>query len=810
MAIADDITVNYTRQTVEYTGGFTDGIPDSRYHSNELYSYLQDLFDEPAQMDDPVPISAATPTDYTWINGWFMDDESHKAFYGGAMSSVGWTKSGAAGVTQLRWTSGSSDPPTNADRGETVTGEHSGATGVILYADATRRVVWVRSTSVAQFEDAESCTSTSTAFTTETTDGWATGESLWSCGYTLGTIEDLSEIYIMQEADFMGGDSSKTKLTSWWNRSSTFTKVLDVSAGHIDVLVKVKEVDSLIDGARLTVFCRQYSKTYSHFSLTVSAGGRSAVPLSSGDDLNNTTGNRTFTGSNGTVTFTAEERIVGEHSGAEGVVTAVGGTVGSPVLTYYLIGKDLTDFDAAEGVVGQTSGSYCDAGAPANAGPALDTSIVATFGHVLQDINNGNGNRPYSVQIDCNTQDLSEVYERTKHLTRRGGTADIDDGGQTIAGEFYTAIGELLVRYIHQGAAFTEGETLVGHVSGATGIITSDYDTGEEGYLVLRDVKGTFVAGEEIDDTGTGNAEIQTTSAVVAVPAAPFGTFAGGVFFCARGVSLLNVPAGDAKNYQLTDTLGVLQQPPNVVSIVISGLVAGDRGFIAEVTGAGLTSLVKDQHGLAAANNLGDPDIVVDAAIDSDYPAAGVIRCVDVSAGIEDRYRYASWTGSTFTLLTEIHGSHTGGTSTTQLTDSAAEFVHVDDVEIGDLIYNDTSTDIWVITGIIDGENVTVDLVEQNGDGQWESGDTYSIHTLVRAYNGAEDTAYVPYVDGVATATELSNTLTYSTTIQVLARVRYSSGASPIEPYQSTNISIGSNGLTVAASRIDDTIKDAF
>jgi len=103
MAIQDDFTIDYVDRKITYTTAFVNDRPPFIYTVNELYSFLQDTFDEPSQMDDPVPMSAQTPTQYTIINKWFIDDESMKALYGGSIQTTGWSKSGSEGITQLRW-----------------------------------------------------------------------------------------------------------------------------------------------------------------------------------------------------------------------------------------------------------------------------------------------------------------------------------------------------------------------------------------------------------------------------------------------------------------------------------------------------------------------------------------------------------------------------------------------------------------------------------------------------------------------------------------------------------------------------------
>lgn len=48
------------------------------YTVSELYSFLQDTFDEPENMKYEVPIEAKSKTKYFLINGWSIDEEGRK------------------------------------------------------------------------------------------------------------------------------------------------------------------------------------------------------------------------------------------------------------------------------------------------------------------------------------------------------------------------------------------------------------------------------------------------------------------------------------------------------------------------------------------------------------------------------------------------------------------------------------------------------------------------------------------------------------------------------------------------------------
>jgi hypothetical protein len=143
------------------------------------------------------------------------------------------------------------------------------------------------------------------------------------------------------------------------------------------------------------------------------------------------------------------------------------------------------------------------------------------------------------------------------------------------------------------------------------------------------------------------------------IKVAPFGTFAGGTFFGARGVWLTNYAAN--QTFQLTDADGDTQNPPNLVYVDVTSLVSGDSVMVA-VLDAPAGDIEKDTYtGAASGNGSGDPDFVVQESIAGDTPSAGWFR-VDNGDGTEDRYAYSSWTGSTFTLDATEHPGGLGRT----------------------------------------------------------------------------------------------------------------------------------------------------
>ena len=437
----------------------------------------------------------------------------------------------------------------------------------------------------------------------------------------------------------------KAKITSWW------------SSGHIDVLILVSEQDTLIDFGTLIVFARQYSKLYDHSIVDASAGGRIPVAISTSTDINNATGYRSLVVSGVTGTFNSGNFIFFGASWTaatkKGVLTNVSGTT----LTYYLIG-DLTDF-ADTNAITEYTGTANDAtatvsGAPSAAGPAaLSTNPTINFGATSQDIGDGAGVQPYDVAIDVQGNTLSDFYQYTKYITRRGSSADLDpNADQLVTGESYIATGDIKFSYDNETVAnFTEGETITGD-GGQEGVITALVDNGTTGTLVIRETRGTFVDNTHITDaTSTAQADVAgSVTNITIIKTAPLGAFAGGQFFGARGVWITTMDAGDANSYQLIDSNGVTRNPPTSVAITVSGLVSGDKVSVFRATDQNGT-IERDYLTLAAGNNSGNSTLVVNETIPADTPTSGTVRVVDISdqtLNREVRYSFSSWSGSTF------------------------------------------------------------------------------------------------------------------------------------------------------------------
>jgi hypothetical protein len=578
--IGDDFTIDYVNKRIYHSSG------TAIYTVNALYSYLMDTFDELAQMDDPIPMTAQTPTEYTLVNGWFMDDDSFKYLKGGAIKTDGYLNE----IQILTLQASGYTNAVSSDIGKTV--KDDGAdTGPLLAYNNTDRKWWIRYSSTIASGSTMTISGGTGAGTASANS--VTGENLYANIYTLGSIEedDNQQIYIEQNGSRIFSGSE------WWPESGSGTR-------HIDVLIKVKEAGTEIDGAQITVFLRHYPSTgnadlYDHFGIDLTTGGRNAVPLATSPDLNNTSTYAVVSGYsditiafvNGTInyssisgSFTNLETVTGGTSGATALFVKQTTTSGSGTMT---LANIVGSFQSGETITGGTSGK------------TATTSSTVTGAYYTGKAFTQGTEYNYSVIINCATRPLAQVYEYLKYVTRIGSTFTM----------YPTAT--------QQGGAVT-------------------WST-KQGQLYIR-------AHEDLQNT--------PTNVFSPVKASPFGTFAGGKFFGAQGVWVENMASSDIQSFQLIDTTGTTRTPPNQQSITISNLQSGDRVSVFRTTSG--TTINKAMYTAASGNNSGNSTFVVNETIAADTPTSGSIRIVDTtdtSATREIRYTYTSWSGSTFSGL---------------------------------------------------------------------------------------------------------------------------------------------------------------
>lgn len=774
---------------------------------NALYSALQNQFDELTQMDDGVPMSAQTPTEYTIgiidagdKDPWFVDRTSVEYLSGGALKTANWDRVTGTNTGILKIICNNTSIVTG-DIGFDIT--IGGNTGTLLDVKGTGAgsILWVRpddNTATNDFDDAG--TLTCNAHTATWTSTASAGESLWANIYTLGTIESNTHLYISQN----GANLAAYKdTTDWW------------SDGHIDILVNVKELGVETDEGYITVLARQYSKTYSYYIVDLTNGGRNPIPLQTGNDLDNQTGYWTFTGTSGTGTFVVGEVISKTATDKKGVITSVTGSPGTtPTIVYYLIGDPITNFANGDtSVTGATSGATVTAGTPAAAGPsALGTAPVITHGGLADggsnDIDENGTPENYSVTIDCNQNSLANVYQYSKYITRRGSTVTTDTDG--LQGQFYIG-SDYRLRYSGSiTGTFTEGNTCTQTSTGAKGTIVEVNTTDK--IVILRNSRGTFNTTNIVTDdiasgTFTPNSE---ASAVTPIAAAPFGTFAGGKFFCAPGVVLTDYLTADANNFQLVDDNGTVRLAPTKATITVSNTRAGDKIAVFRLTGSG-ADINKAEYN-ATVQSQAATTVVLGVPITTDSPGksvGGVVRLVDTSATKEYRLRFSTWTNTpngTFNLAYTNVASAMAGTTTTNIKNTGLGTASL----VGDLVMNVTrSNAVSYVTAIVDADNVTI-FPAITGQ---TTADNIKFNALpVATTTSPQDTLYVPFIDSYETTGSTGTlgseaiTITHSTSdSDIFIRVR-ARQAGNILPFEQDSSVVGASPTNVSVVRTADTI----
>lgn len=203
-----------------------------------------------------------------------------------------------------------------------------------------------------------------------------------------------------------------------------------------------------------------------------------------------------------------------------------------------------------------------------------------------------------------------------------------------------------------------------GGITIAFGSVTKDIGdgAGAQPYDVVINGNGLSVAAlykaikyvtrrQNTSAIGTGNSTPgrfyrAVSSGYPEVKNSPFGYFAGGKIFGARGVWIENV--SDPNNISVIDSNGVTRVPPTMVSVQVTGLVAGDRVFVARTSGGVIN---KNQFTISSTTA---SSITVSAAIPADIPTSGVVRIGDV------RFTYTGKSGSTFSGVSPSPSGYTG------------------------------------------------------------------------------------------------------------------------------------------------------
>ena len=807
MAFWDDWAIDYTNKRVYNKKALGIDGTTTVYDVNNLYSNLMDTFDELDQMDDPVPMSAQTPTEYTMTNGWFIDDESVKYLKLGAIKTVGYTHpTNPTGVRVL--TLDAAAGLTIDDIGKVVLGVTTTDTGKLLAYNTTRKVLWVRCDAADDlFDNASEAITVDGVACGNMTKASDTGEDLYANVYTLGTVETVPspQVYIFQAGVAI---AEWSQLTNW-------------DRGHIDVLIKVAEAGTEIAGAVVTVFGRQSGDLYDNFEIDLTAGGRNAVPLGTADDLNEDTGEYYLLYDTETVGFTTLGQIItGGTSGATAELVAVTdwGTTG--VLELRGVKGTFQDNETitgssegsatVNGTVGDTYGTYSAAAVQ------LTIGLVCTGGtseakRILRGIQDDTGTGKYVFQVSTTATGAA----RTPYYKAFSAGETITDTatGSVTSGIASTTIksgwSDITIAFVNGTATYT--------THGATEGINGERVTftGGEGILLLDDTPATA--------TGTitlGNMTITAITGLVIT-----GDISGAVWTASQNLQSAHtmdkafeqqsaypydviVNAGDI--YEAGRTLAQVYeyfkfvcqedsafQMYTVVSAVITPL-DGEEYIIAYL--AYTPSKSAPVGTFAGGKYFGAQGVWVEGmATGQSYQftdSNGIIRQPYASVPVRitsvvSGDKVSVFRTSAGAIDKAMYTSHATANTSGLTTFEVQEDIAIDTPSSGAIRLVDMGT-----------------FVEQRHTYTSWSGKIFSglSPVLQQDYDGS-DKCYVPFIDAQAAATSIEKIVLYAADRDVLVRVRmYAAGVgNSILPFETPG-TVTSAGLVVAAIRTVDGI----
>ncbi|MFH1536186.1 MAG: hypothetical protein ABIC96_03925 [Patescibacteria group bacterium] len=292
MAIQNDFTIYPKTKVIRHTSGTT------VYTAIQFYSYLMNTFDEPGYLTYETPIKFNTPTSFTMINRWFLDngDDSNilKYLTGGGIDTSGYATTGSDKVYMVDLTSTTdfvTSPEAGWDKDLMV---YSGSNvGPLLavknnYPSAGLARIWVRDTqshgAIAGSTVTEVTTAGGDGTGTSVAAGGKNGEEIYHNLFTIADFATLPEpqVYIYQSHPV---NDARTRIGEWSNLSNW-------DRGTIDILIPVMEggvaIDTVIPG-KVSTFVRQSGDTFTFVESTLTASGRTPIATETSKDTVNIT-----------------------------------------------------------------------------------------------------------------------------------------------------------------------------------------------------------------------------------------------------------------------------------------------------------------------------------------------------------------------------------------------------------------------------------------------------------------------------------------------------------------------------------------
>jgi hypothetical protein len=594
--LSTDLTVYYLdenrQKRITWTGG---ALKTDVQKMIDVYSATEDLFTVPTQQNDGLIFSAETPGEYTIgtidageLEPWFIDLETMEHiigdfanFTGCALKTSGWKRvlpgdgTGNIGIVVVPVTSGHTI--VKGDVGQDIShadGDSGTLLDVVITGGGTD-YLWIRPDTNALADDWNSTSGTITeaglSHTATQSAAAVTGEMVWGNVFTQGALQTDTHLFVLQNGVKMTANDQTDN--DWW------------PDGHLDRAFPITDYTTanfpLIDLGYLTVKANKYGSKYTNavIRMNSTSGGNVSAGLSSGADITNTTGYASITLSGGSGNWTVGDEFSGDTSGARAILTKIDNPGATQTNHYYLIGDPLTNFNGTEAITNEDdTGAATGSGAVTNQGPALTTWFdgnafpTYAFANNQVDIDDDGTGEEYGITIDLNQASLAQMHERNKYEHRRGSTEQHDgiDGEQWIGLDY-------AIFYSTITGTVAEGSVVTGATSGAIGTVVSN-PAGSSNVALLRDTRGTFVDGEDIQVDGSNrfNASGLTVEVIVPVAEASYGTLAGTSFFFSRGVVPIDYKAGEENLFSVIDAGGTPRSRPTSITMQILNLLQYD------------------------------------------------------------------------------------------------------------------------------------------------------------------------------------------------------------------------------------------
>ena len=297
MAIETDFTVYPDSKVIRHTSS-----NDDVHELTAFYSWLQNLFDEPGYMSYQKPIKYNTPTSYTMLNGWFLDngDDSNilEFLTGGSINTTGY------GIIDdpVYLLEVDNDASTWADlvAGDKDKDVEDDATAVgpllaykLNYPSTETARLWIRDTRAvpATIDDNSAITIDGGTGVSDSSTASISGDEVYANIYTIASWASTpnAQVYIKQEHPVTSGTDIRVaewSNTNSWDRGSG-------STDEMDILLPVKLGGSAIDSGNLVLYGRQTGDTFTHTLTQPSTTEPSRTPIameSSSDTVNVTKG----------------------------------------------------------------------------------------------------------------------------------------------------------------------------------------------------------------------------------------------------------------------------------------------------------------------------------------------------------------------------------------------------------------------------------------------------------------------------------------------------------------------------------------